>query len=175
MIPTSVLYRVPSSFIGRPTRQVTCNIIESRELDQTQTWVNRGIGQPVVFSATGLLQPVSATTTSGDIAGIIASQYPMSAGIGTNNAWGTQDPAVLPDTTFGLLMVSGYIGVYVQNGNPVAGGKVYVRVSGTTSQLVVGGFETASSTDTILMTNAVFSGGVDENGIAEIRFNKLGG
>lgn len=70
------------------------------------------------------------------------------------------------------LMRRGYMTVKNRAGTPAAGGTVYVRVGGATSEKPLGGFEaTDDGGNTEVLTGAAFMGPADDNGNVEICFN----
>ncbi len=70
----------------------------------------------------------------------------------------------------------GAINVKCQKGTPALNGAVYVRIAENASYptAVVGGFEAeADGGNTVELTNAVWAGPADANGIAELRIKTL--
>ena len=177
MVGNAYLYNTPAGFVGRPTRQPAPLSITQGVLSEQASWVNNGVGTPVVFGTGGVIQPVSSTTTSADIYGIVASFYGGFAGLGTDDAWDSVQTPVTLTNQIMPIMRFGYIAVKVQNTTqPKAGGKVYIRVAGTTSTLLLGGFEAAAdstASNTIEFVGAVFTGGIDRNGVSEISFSTM--
>lgn len=106
---------------------------------------------------------------AGDTAiyGMLARPYPTGA---SQDGLGTSTPPASGECD---VMKRGYMSVLLQNATAAAkAGAVYVRISGGTVSLKVGGFEAADDgADTILVEDAYFTGPADADGNTEIAFN----
>lgn len=111
-------------------------------------------GYPVVLDATnnGVVN-ISADNT--DVIGIAVRVAK------TNETYGLDDPKYMPKQMVDVIK-RGTVVVHVDNGSPVAGGKVYiVKATGKIRT-------SADSSNTVEMAGWKFKGGKDANGNAEI-------
>jgi hypothetical protein len=132
-------------------------------------------GQPVVINtANNAYESVAdfinggGTSTAALFAGVAIEEvntnagYPYTPGSAVTGSYLQGDPAEVLELGTGIL-------VQVNVGTPASQGTVYVRVSANGGNTIIGGFEaTSDSTHTVALTNAVFTGQVDSNGVAEI-------
>lgn len=103
---------------------------------------------------------IEAADTAADLYGIavrdVVSQSQVTFGSFTNSyiaGYTAGQPAT--------ILRKGWIAVPVQNGTPVVGGTVYMRVtaSGSNAYLPIGGFETAADDGKCVAINATFESG----------------
>lgn len=127
-------------------------------------------GAAVTVSATGTVKNFGDSDTATTFAGVAARV------VQTPTSYPNQDNELyLPGDMAGVV-VRGAVSVAVNVGissatAPTIGGTVYLRIKENTSypNAIIGGFETAAdTTNTVALTNAKFSSGVDANGVAEI-------
>lgn len=126
-------------------------------------------GAACVQNTDGSIANFGATNVAADFAGVAVRVV--------------KTPVSYPDQNLGKYLAGeimtlcerGAITIQLNEGfntDPVIGGTVYVRVALNTTDYpdaIIGGFETtADSTNTVALTNAVFSSTADANGVAEI-------
>lgn len=143
-------------------------IVES--FNQNATTPVTSFGLPVKQAA-GAPDTVTGLTT-GDAAtameGFLVRQAPSLPGTVSPEGFGVATPQVTGPVS---VLKQGYILVKVGAGTPSKGSAVYVRVAAPAAGKPIGGVEAAAdSTNTILLTDAVFMGAADPDGIAEIRY-----
>lgn len=161
----SYSYTMPCGIPGTVTRVTSYPNIEAQILDQTTPPLSFGVPVKMV---SGKIQPIATSDAATVIYGILVRVYPTS-GNGTDGLG-----VAVPNKAFPAdVLVSGYINVKVNGATaPLKGGIVYVRVATAAAGKPIGGIEAASdSTNTVIMANSYFTGGVDANGNGEICFN----
>ena len=162
---TAYTYRMPYGIPGDVTRQSIATI-EAQMLDPTLPFV--GYGLPGKINASAKFSGIVTGDTAPAVYGILVRPFPTQ-GANASDALGVSVPK-----TSGIADVlrRGYINVKCNNGTPVTGGTVYVRVATPSGQKVIGGIEaTSDTTNTIALTNAFFSGAADASGNVEVGFN----
>lgn len=160
------LYRVPSGIPGTISRDAANATVEPQLQDAAHPFSAYGL--PAVLDTNGV-RPVTTGDAASAVYGILVRPYPSASAYGSE---GFGPGAPLPGFTVDVLK-RGYISVMVSGTAPTANGAVYVRVSNETGNTnPIGGFEAAAdSTNTIQLTNAYFTGGMDSNGNSEIAYN----
>lgn len=164
----SYLYRMDEGYQGALTREPAPGDVTQAALDPSVSWSEQNFGIPVVYNNSGQATPVTSTTTASDVIGFLVRPFPGYAV--------SQLSGQFPSIEAGVVDVArrGYMAVKLQNQTqPVKGGKVYIRINGASTGLVIGGIEAASNNDTIELTGATFEGAPDGNGIVEISFSQF--
>ena len=163
----SYLYRIDSGYPGALSREPAPGDILQEVKDPTITWTLANFGQAMAFNSSGQITPVTSTTTAPDILGFLVRSFPGNSGAGTGGAW-------LLGGSIGSVARRGYISVALQ-GTAAASkfGSVYIRVSGATETLALGGVEATSGTGVIELPGAYFMGVASPKGIVEITFNQF--
>ncbi|MBN3848632.1 hypothetical protein G3N58_17645 [Paraburkholderia sp. Ac-20342] len=158
-------YRMPAGFAGDLQRAEVATI-ETQLIDPSAPPAAFGVAVKLV---NGKIQPINnSADTAALVYGINIRAYPIQ-GNGTDPL-GTSTP---PTSGVQDILKRGYINVQL-NGTTAAAknGAVYVRVANASGGKPIGGFEAASdTTNTVLLTNAYFTGPADTNSITEIAFN----
>lgn len=167
-------YQMPSGIPGAITRPEQ-STVEAQVIDTGTPPTLFGI--PVKF-VSGKIQPISGGETASDVIGVLARPYPTTgdgvSGLGTTSptdatlGTATPNPKLPAD-----VLKRGYISVQVGGTTaPSKNSAVYVRIATASAGKPIGGFEAAAdSTNTIQLTNAFFTGGMDSGNIAEIAYN----
>lgn len=157
-------YRMPAGFPGDVNRTHPVSI-EPVLLDTVDPV--RLYGDPVILNAANGVRGFKAGDTATKIYGIAVRPYPtQQESGGMSSAIG----AAVPPTK-GVLDVirEGYVVVKCNNGAPVKGGAVFVRIAAATGPKPLGGLEAvADGGNTLALTNCWFNGPVDANGITEL-------
>lgn len=112
------------------------------------------------------VQPFGAADTASTFLGVAVREIKSATNFLSQNEGSYQPAEAVP------VMKRGCINVICQVGTPKAGGKVYVRTveSETYEGAAVGGFEaTAESGKNVALSNAMWNGPADANGVAELR------
>jgi len=159
-------YRMPAGVPGAVTRSSAATI-EARPLDPTNYPTTFGVA--VAIDATSkALRSITTGDAAEAVYGIYVRPFPTT-GNGTDGL-GTSTP---PSSGIGNVLRRGYITVKLNGATASAlDGAVYVRVAAAATGKPIGGFEAAAdSTNTILLTNAIYTGPADANGNTEIAFN----
>lgn len=116
----------------------------------------------------GLLQPVAASDAGTVPVGLLASPFPIQSSTNTMGA-ATPPAAGVVD-----LMKRGYMAVALKLGAAVRGSQVYV-VTTAGGSVAVGDIVTSASPAgggaAVAVTNCVFMGPADANGVTEIAYN----
>lgn len=164
---TAYLYRIDTGYPGALTREPAPGDIIQEVKDSTVTWSMSNFGQAMTFNASGQITPVTSITTAPDIIGFLVRSFPGNSGAGTGGAW-------LLGGSIGSVARRGYISVALQGtGTADKFGSVYIRVSGATDTLLLGGVEATSGTGVIELPGAYFMGTASPKGIVEITFNQF--
>lgn len=163
-------YRMGAGFAGEVNRthpfSVTPNL-------QDPTTPVRMYGHPVLYSsANNSARGFAAGDTAvAKIDGIVVRPFPTqnysSSVFGATQGFGAGSP-----NTTGVvdILESGFIMANVSGPAPTKKGSVFVWCAASTGGHVQGGLTTqASAGNTAAITNAHFTGGVDANGVAEVR------
>ncbi len=124
-------------------------------------------GAAVVRGSDGItVQPFGASDTANTFLGVTVRGIKSAVDYLAQNEGSYRPAEAVP------VMKRGCINVMCQVGVPKAGGAVYVRTveSETYEGAAVGGFEaTAESGKNVALSNAVWNGPADANGVAELR------
>jgi hypothetical protein len=125
-------------------------------------------GLPVKISATpDAVTGIVAADTSAAVVGFAVRKFYGYQRLSGSENFGAGTP---PDGPIDVLK-EGYIVVRCNNGTPVKEGSVHVRIAVPSGQRVIGGIEAvADGVNTFALTGAAFTGAVDAEGNAEIRF-----
>lgn len=168
MAGSVILNTLNNGYPGTPSHTPD-EIISPHPVDSTQT---AGVlfGAAVSVSATGTVKNITGSDTAATFAGVAARV------VQTPTSYPDQNNGVYMPGDMAGIVVRGAVSVAVNTGitsgtAPTIGGTVYMRIKAneTYPNAVIGGFETAAdSTNTVALTNAKFSSGVDDNGVAEI-------
>lgn len=169
----SFAYRMGAGFPGDVNRTHPFSVLPGL-MTATLASKVRLYGDPVLIdgatnSYRGFLAGDTAVTK---IAGILVRPYPiqqttggMAAAIGA--AVPPDGPAVID------VLEEGYIIARCNNfaaQQPQKGGAVFVRVAATAGPLIQGGFSSAADgANTVAITNAMWNGPTDSNGITEMK------
>lgn len=161
----SFQYRAPAGFAGDINRAHPFSV-EPVPQNATNPVLLYGNAVIVDTSTNSGRQPLAGDTAVTRIYGVAAREYPVqqtSGGMAAGLGLGT------PSTINPLSVLrEGYIMVKV-NGTPTKDGVVYLWIAASTGSHVQGTFETtASSGNTIAISNAKFNGPGDSAGIAEL-------
>lgn len=124
-------------------------------------------GDPVMLNDNGKAQAVDATFTADKFVGVASSE--IRSAIHVDNLDG-----VYRENDRASVCKRGVVSVLCQSGDPVKGGKVYVRIANPPADGKVGGFEAAASGgDTVELPNCVWFTDTDAEGIAVIRMKTI--
>lgn len=160
------LYRMPAGIPGAVTRSEVATV-EARVIDASNPPTAFGVAVAIDATTSGI-RPMGTGDTASLVYGVYVRPYPLQ-GNGTDGL-GTSTP---PTSGIANVLKRGYITVQL-NGTTAAAlnGAVYVRIANASTGKPIGGFEAASdTTNTIQLTNAVFTGPADANGNVELAFN----
>ena len=164
------LKRMDTGYAGDMTREPAPGDIVNEVLDSGTDWSTYGFGLPVKYNTVGKVVPVAAGDTAEKITGFLVRSFPGRAVSFTGDV-------AYPQIVAGAYPVArrGFMAVKLQgSATPVKGGPVYVRISGTTKTLLLGGVEgAADSANTIEVPNAQFEGPAGADGVTEISFTIL--
>jgi len=156
------LLRMPSGIPGDVSRKLD-STVDTVILDSTAPFTAYGVPGKLV---NGKFVPVAAGDTAAVISGFLVRPYPTQS---AQEPIGTATP---PTTGTGNRLRRGWITVHNNAGTPSIGGAVYVRVAAAASGKPIGGIEAAAdSTNTVVLTNALFTNAGDANGNVEIEYN----
>lgn len=164
----SYLYRMPSGIPGAISREENVSIRPA--LIDLSTPPTR-YGDACAYTNTGTIRPITTGDTASSIVGCIVRPYPTQAGNGWPNVnLATSTPDTPPTSGIADLMTAGYMSVKVGGATlAVTGGTVYIRVANASAGQPIGGYEAAADGgNTIVFTNAKFTGPQDAQGIGEI-------
>ena len=158
-------YRMPAGIPGDLTRQ-SVSTVEAQAFDATLPFASYGI--PGKISVNNKFAPINTGDTAAAVYGFLVRPFPAQ-GPNASDPLGTSVP---PTSGICNVLRRGYVNVVVNAGAPVVGGPVYVRVAVPAGAKVIGGLEAvADGANTIVLTNAFFTGGADPSGNAEIGYN----
>lgn len=150
----------PGSF----SRNADC-IIANRVIKKTDA-NGPAFGDPIILNSDNTYSKFGSGNTAAQFVGVAVREVRQATDY-MNQGQLVYRPGEAAD-----VIQRGAVCVKVNNGTPTAGGTVYIRVTVNESipAGVVGGFEAvADSTNTVALTNAVFTtGNIDSNGVAEI-------
>lgn len=154
--------RMPAGVAGGLSRPDEATV-ETQAMDTNAPAT--AFGQAVRIVDGKVAAPIAATTAD-DIYGLVVRVWPNISGqLGTSFTDGAPNP-----TEPVPVLVRGYMSVVCGAGTPAKGGAVYVRVASPTAGKPLGGLEAAEDgANTIVLTNAIFTGPMDSNNITEIR------
>jgi 2-methylaconitate cis-trans-isomerase PrpF len=158
------LLRMPGGIAGDVSRKGQTKI-EGAIFDAAYPCLH--FGDPVK-KVSGKIRPM-AESDSGQPYGFLVRPFPGQ--MASSEAIGAATPDVTQPAS---VMVSGYMTVEVVEGSPAENGTVYYRSQAGSPAANVGRLETDSSgspTTNIAITNCVFMGTKDDNGVVEIKFN----
>jgi hypothetical protein len=169
----SITFRAPFAIAGDLTRNAGNDRVESQALGASPL----GAYGIAVKMVNGLIVPLSA---AGDqIYGFLVRPFPTT-GANASDPLGTGVPALAAQNAQLSILVSGYIGVFVQEGagSVASNSAVFARYAAS-GNLVIGGLGGASiASNNVAITSAnsygsgaFFTGNTDANGLAEVRFN----
>lgn len=174
-------YRQSAGSAGDVTRLHPASI-SAEPLDTTNPPTFTGQGVVVDATSNRIRKLISGDGTSTIVLhGVTVRSYPFQQSATGTSSYDSKNFAggvgfgggALPVGGVVDVIQQGFVLVNVPTGQaPVKGGNVYIWNAASNGVHVNGGFE-ASSTggSTVQVTNAVFTGGVDSNGNAEIKFN----
>lgn len=165
-------YRMGAGFPGDVNRTHPASILPGI-MDGTDTI--RLYGDPCLFNTTNGYRGFKTTDTTDNtaIAGVLVRPYPMQQSSGGMSA--ALGAAVPPTTGVIDVINDGFVMVRCNNfatTPPKKGGAVYVWVVASTGAHVLGGFESVEDgtpANTTLISNAIFNGPPDSNGICELQ------
>ena len=153
---------MPHGFAGSYSRQPD-TIIDTHPLSGS---ASIPFGLAVVPGTADAVAPVSGSTTAAQFLGIALRETKSAV-----NYLNQGEGAYVPGDAVPVL-IRGCANVKCQNGTPVYDGKVYLRIAANASypNAVVGGFEAAADgANSVELTNVLWKGAADANGIAEVR------
>ena len=160
--PQTIGTTMPNGQAGSYARQP--DMIINTKMAGGSAAINFGLA--LVYDAQKNVVLPSDSTTAAQFVGVAAREVKSSLNF-LNQGVGQY----VPNEAVAVFQ-RGSVNVKCQNGTPVVGGAVYMRVKANASypNAVVGGFEAAAdSTNTVLLTNAQWAGAADANGVAELR------
>ncbi|WP_158810457.1 hypothetical protein [Beijerinckia sp. L45] len=166
---TSFLFRMPAGVPGTVTR-LEQSTVETQVYDPAVPFSAYGVAMKT--GANGKMQPIAAGDTAALVEGVLVRPYPTTgAGSQTSTLGGGTPPA----SGICNRLKRGYIMVQLNGATAaIKDGPVYVRVGAASAGKPIGGFEAAADAtpaNTVLLTNAVFTGPADAQGNTEIAFN----
>jgi len=124
-------------------------------------------GDPVMLTANGKVAAIDGTFTGDNFVGIASSEIRSAITVDSLDG-------VYRENDRASICKRGVVSVACQSGNPVKGGKVYVRISNPPAGGKVGGFEAvASGADTVELPNCVWFTDIDAEGITAIRMKTI--
>lgn len=163
-------YRMGAGFPGDVNRTHPASILPALQNTTSPILL---YGNPcLIDTATNSYREVIVSDTAvTKIAGVLVRPYPTQQTTGGMNAsLGAGTP---PVTGVVDILRSGYVMVRCNNfatAQPTLGGAVHIWVAASTGAHVQGGFESAATGgSTIAITNALFNGPGDSNGICELQ------
>ena len=173
---TAFLYRMGAGSPGDVNRTHPVDI-EACLIDSTSGAAPTSYGQAVLLNTTsgGISQYAAGAITTSPVAyGVTVRPYPIQAASATN--YGAVDVGAATPATSGIVDVCrrGYVMVSVQYlpTSVTKGSTVYVRCTTTSAARYQGGFEGASDAGiNVALTNCIYNGVPDSNGVVEIAFN----
>ena len=161
---TSYLFRMPSGIPGAVSREEN-KTIEPVPFDSTTPFAGYGLFGKIV---SGKLQPIGAGDAATAVYCLLVRPYPTQ-GANASDPLGTSVP---PTSGIANALRRGYMTVKLNAGTAAFTGAVYVRVANAAAGKPIGGIEAAAdSTNTILITGAIFMSAADASGNVEISYN----
>lgn len=161
-------FRMGAGFQGDVNRSHPASI-EPNLNDAVAPVLSAGLACLVNAAKNGVRQVAPGDTAVTKLYGVAVRAYPLQD-TGTSNAYGAtgQGSEALPAGQAIDVLRFGYINVPI-NGAPGKGDPVFVWVAASAGVHTQGGFEAAANGgNTAAVTNAVFNGAPDSNGIGEI-------
>lgn len=153
---------MPSGIQGTVSR-VDQAVIESQVLNPSLPFPTYGVAYKI---AAGKMVPIVASDAAAVIQGFLVRPYPVQ-----NNVANEALSVNLPLTTgIGNGLRSGYMTVICQLGTASLGAPVYIRNASPSGQQIIGGIESGSTANNVLLPNAQFQGPADSAGNVEISF-----
>lgn len=124
-------------------------------------------GDPVMATSNGKVQAIDSTFTSDKFVGVASSEIRSAVTVDNMNG-------VYRENDMASILKRGVISVICQAGNPVKGGKVYVRIDNATSSMKIGGFETSDiPNETVELENCLWASDKDGNNVSSIRLRTI--
>lgn len=156
--------RMPYGIPGDSTRP-SQSTIESQVFNSALAFPGYGLPGKIVSNK---FVPIASGDAASAIYGFLVRPFPITGANGSDPL-GTSVP---PTTGVADVMRRGYISVKNNAGTPAINGAVYVRVANAAAGKPIGGIEAvADSTNTVVISNCIFTGPADANGNVEIAFN----
>lgn len=152
---------MPYGYAGSYSRQPDM-VVDTHPLEGDATV---RFGQALVYGTAGAVLPFGASNTAAQFVGVAAREIKSAT-----DYWAQNEGSYRPGEAVPVLK-RGRINVICQQGTPVIGGKVYVRVkaNATYPNAVIGGFEAAAdASNTVELANVQWRGDSDANGVAEL-------
>lgn len=160
--PQSIGAQMPHGFAGAYARQPDMIVNTAKLAGDTPA----AFGTPLVRdSATAGVKPMGSGSTATQFIGIAGREIKSAVQYLEQDAG-----AYWPGDAVSVFQ-RGCINVFCQRGTPAADAPVYVRVtaSETYPNAVVGGYEAeADGANSVELTNAIWAGPADANGVAEL-------
>lgn len=162
-------FRMGAGFAGAVNRMHPA-WIEPAKNDTTNPVPFYGSAVIVNGAANSVRGIISSDTSNVAIYGVCVRTFPTqqatdTTGFGTATLGGLVAPSTVPALD---VLREGYVMVPV-NGNPTKGGNVYIWSAASSSPHVQGGFEASTpGGNGFQVTNAMFNGPPDANGIGEV-------
>ena len=155
---------MPVGFPGQVARQ-SFNIVEPHIIDKTAPVTK--YGAPVVMTDSGTVRAIASGDTAAKIYGFTVRPDAVQLG-GDNPVFGDSG---IPDKAQTIdVLVRGYMNVKVYGDTaPVQGGAVYVTKAAADDIPAGAVVADSSVTGALAVPNGVFMGGVDAEGVAQIR------
>lgn len=157
---------MPHGYAGSYARQPDM-VVDTHPLEGAE---NVAFGSAVVMGTNGAAAPWGESSTADKFLGVAVREVKSSLDYMNQNV-GEYRPGEAIS-----VMKRGCINVICQEGTPIPGGKVYVRVKINSAKpnAVIGGFEAAEDKDdtnsyNVALANAQWKGSTDANGVAEMR------
>lgn len=124
-------------------------------------------GDPVQLTADGKISVVDATLNAANFVGVASSEIRSAITVDSLDG-------VYRENDLASICKRGVISVICQDGSPVKGGKVYVRIANAPAGKKIGGFEAAADgANTVELPNAVWYSDKDSDGVTALRLKTI--
>lgn len=139
-------------------------IIGSEIVEGTE---NIYFGDPVMATPSGKVKAIDNTFTSDKFVGVASSEIRTAVTVDNMNG-------VYREDDLASVLKRGVISVICQAGNPVKGGKVYVRIDNGSPTQKIGGFESIEvPNETVELENCLWASDKDGNNVSSIRLRTI--
>lgn len=162
--PQNIGISMPHGYAGSYARQPDM-IVSTRPSGGAE---QIAFGAAVEYDAKGNVVPMGAGSTAAKFVGVAVREVKSALNYLDQGVGSYAPGEAVP------VFMRGAVNVKCNNGTPALGGKVYVRVTANDElpTAPVGGFEAAAdatAANTVELTNCLWAGPADANGIAELR------